>query len=149
LTIRVRRVTAADRQAWAAMRHRLWDDFEPAELDAEIAELEASGIPHVNLVAEAEHGALVGFAEIAERSVAEGCPPGPAAYLEGIWVEADWRRRGVARALLAAAETWARDRGLTYFGSDALLANEQSYAWHRAAGFDEIVRLVAFARRIA
>ncbi len=141
----VREANAADRPAWAAMRHRLWDDFDPAELDAELAELEASGTPYVTLVAEAEDR-LVGFAEVGVRSVAEGCPPGSAAYLEGIWVEADWRRRGVARALLEAAEQWARDRGLAHFGSDALLDNEASHAWHRAAGFEEVVRLVAFQK---
>lgn len=144
----VREVTAADRPSWAAMRHRLWDDFDPAELDAELAELEASGNPHVTLVAEAEDGRLAGFAEISERSVAEGCPSGPAAYLEGIWVEPGFRRRGVARALLEAAEQWARDRGYRHFGSDALLDNEASHAWHRAAGFAEVVRVVAFAKAI-
>ena len=141
----VREANAADRPGWAAMRHRLWDDFDPAELDAELAELEASGTPYVTFVAETGDGKLVGFAEIGVRSVAEGCP-GPAAYLEGIWVEAGWRRRGLARDLLAAAERWARERGLTHFGSDALLDNETSHAWHRAAGFAEVVRLVAFQK---
>jgi len=124
----VRPVSDADRPAWAAMRHLLWVDFDPAELDAELADLEASGIPYVTLVAEAEDGRLVGFAEVGVRSVAEGCPPGPAGYLEGIWVEPGWRRRGVARALLEAAEQWARERGLGHFGSDALLDNEASIA---------------------
>jgi aminoglycoside 6'-N-acetyltransferase I len=139
----VRPAEAADRPAWAAMRHRLWDDFDPAELDSELAELAALGTPYVTLVAEAD-GGLVGFAEVAVRSIAEGCPPGPAAYLEGIWVEPAHRRRGVARALLAAAETWARERGLAHLGSDALLGNEASHSWHRAAGFGEVVRLVVF-----
>jgi aminoglycoside 6'-N-acetyltransferase I len=141
----VRPAEAADRPAWAAMRHRLWDDFDPAELEAELAGLEALETPYVALVAEAD-GELLGFAEVSMRSVAEGCPPGPAAYLEGIWVEPEHRRRGVARALLAAAEAWARERGLTHLGSDALLDNAASHTWHRAAGFGEVVRLVAFAK---
>ena len=141
----VRPAKEADRQAWAAMRHRLWDDFDPAELEAELAELEALATPYATLVAESE-GELVGFAEVSVRSVAEGCPPGPAAFLEGIWVEPEHRRRGVARALLAAAEAWARQRGLSHFGSDALLDNETSHAWHRAAGFGEVVRLVVFKK---
>ncbi len=140
----VRPAVAADRPAWAAMRHRLWDDFDPAELDAEIADLESSGTPYVTLIAEAEDGRLVGFAEVSVRSVVDGCPPGPAGYLEGIWVEPEWRRHGIAKDLLAAAEGWARDRGLACFGSDALIDNETSHAWHRAAGFEEGVRLVIF-----
>jgi aminoglycoside 6'-N-acetyltransferase I len=145
----VREANAADRPAWAAMRHRLWDDFDPAELDAEIGQLAASGTPYVTLVAETEDGRLAGFAEVSVRSVVDGCPPGPTAYLEGIWVEPEGRRRGVGRALLAAAEQWARDRGLSHFGSDALLDNAMSHAWHRAAGFEEVVRVVTFQKPLA
>jgi len=143
----VRPATEADRPAWAAMRHRLWDDFDPAERDSEIAELDALGAAHQTLVAETG-GVLVGFAEVALRSVAEGGPPGPAAYLEGIWVEPGHRRRGVARALLEACERWALERGLDYLGSDALLDNETSHRWHGAAGFGEVVRLVVFGKSL-
>lgn len=128
------------------MRHRLWDDFEPRELDAEIEQLERLGTPYVVLVAETDDGGLAGFAEVGVRSVAEGCPAGPAGYLEGIWVEPRHRRSGVARLLLQAAEVWVLEQGLSHFGSDALIDNEASHAWHRAAGFEEVVRLVVFAK---
>jgi aminoglycoside 6'-N-acetyltransferase I len=130
------------------MRHRLWDDFDPAGLDAELGGLEALQTPYAILVADAESG-LVGFAEVPVRSVAEGAPPGPAAYLEGIWVEPDRRRRGIARALLAAAEAWARGRGLAQLGTDALLDNELSHRWHRGAGFAEVERLVVFGKALS
>lgn len=144
----VRPVREADFPAWAAMRHRLWDDFDPAQLEAELAGLETLRTPFAILVAEAGSG-LVGFAEVAVRSVAEGAPPGPTAYLEGIWVDPDHRRRGIARALLAAAEDWARQRGLAHLGSDALLDNALSHRWHRAAGFAEVERLVVFGKTLA
>ena len=89
---------------------------------------------------------LIGFAEASIRDYAEGASPGPAAYLEGIWVEPEWRRRGVARALLAAIEAWARREGLAHLGSDALLDNEASHGWHAAAGFEEVERLVVFGK---
>ena len=95
-------------------------------------------------VAEGEDGVPVGFIEVGLRSYAEGGPPVPAAYVEGVWVEPDHRRRGVARALLDAAAQWGGDQGATWLGSDALLDNEASDAWHRAVGFDEIERLVVF-----
>ena len=135
----VRPATAADHPGWSAMRRRLWPDCEPAELEREP--------PLIGLVAEAD-GRLVGFAEASVRDYAEGAPAGPAAYLEGIWVEPDWRRRGVARALLGAVEGWARREGLTHLGSDALLANETSHRWHAAAGFAEVERLVVFGKAL-
>jgi aminoglycoside 6'-N-acetyltransferase I len=145
--MRVRPAIDADRLAWARMRHRLWDDFEPAELDSELEELAAIGTPYVAFIAE-DGGAPVGFAELSVRSIAEGAALGPAAYLEGIWVETAFRRRGVARALLAAGEDWAREQGLSHIGSDALLDNEGSHRWHQAAGFGETVRLVVFGKSL-
>ena len=133
----VRPATEADVPAWAAMRQRLWPDCEPGELEREP--------PPLGLVAEAE-GRLVGFAEASVRGFAEGAPPGPAAYLEGIWVEPEHRRLGVATALLAAVERWARAQGLVHLGSDALLDNAASHRWHAAAGFGEVERLVVFGK---
>jgi len=135
----IRPAVAADLPAWAAMRRRLWPDCEEDELERER--------PELGLVAEAEER-LIGFAEASVRSVAEGGPPGPAAYLEGIWVEPDRRRIGVGRALLAAVESWARRQGLAWLGSDAVLDNELSRLWHRAAGFGEIERIVVFGKRL-
>ena len=138
----VRPATAADFPAWADMRRRLWPDADADELESELAGLDPALL---NLVAE-EEGRLIGFAEASVRSAAEGGPPGPAAYLEGIWVEPERRRRGVARALLAAVEGWARRRGLAWLGSDALLDNALSHRWHSGAGFAEVERLVVFGK---
>jgi aminoglycoside 6'-N-acetyltransferase I len=142
----VRPAREEDFSAWAAMRRRLWDDIDPAELEGEFEGLLGEGSLYVAFVAEAPEGGLVGFAEVSVRSVAEGGPEGPAAYLEGIWVETEHRRRGVARALLAAVEQWARDRGLGHLGSDALIGNRASHRWHEAAGFAPVARLVVFGK---
>jgi aminoglycoside 6'-N-acetyltransferase I len=137
----VRPARPEDREAWAAMRARLWPDEDPQELAAELADAREA-----DFVAEAK-GRLVGFVELAVRNYAEGAT-GPAPYVEGIWVEPDHRRRGVASALLAAAEGWARAQGFGHLGSDALIDNEASHAWHHAAGFVEVERLVVFGKRI-
>ena len=133
----VRPAREGDFAAWAAMRGRLWPGCEPVELEREP--------PQLGLIAEVE-GRPIGFAEASVRNYAEGAPPGPAAWLEGIWVEPDWRRRGVASALLAAVEHWAQGQGLSHLGSDALLDNDASHRWHAAVGFGEVERLVVFGK---
>jgi aminoglycoside 6'-N-acetyltransferase I len=138
----VRPATEADFPAWAALRRRLWPDEDPVELELELT---APRPATLGLVAE-EGGRLIGFAEAAIRDYAEGAPAGPTPYLEGLWVEPGHRRRGVALALLAAVEQWARERGLSHLGSDALLDNEVSHRWHAAAGFGEVERLVVFGK---
>ena len=136
----VRPATEADLDGWTAMRLRLWPEAGPDELER---------APRPTALVAEEEGRLIGFAEASVRSVAEGGPDGPAAYLEGIWVEPDRRRRGVARALLAGVEAWARAQGLDWLGSDALLDNDDSHAWHGRVGFDEVERLVVFGKRLA
>lgn len=135
----VRPATEADRPAWAEMRLRLWPEADA--LDSE------PGPPPAGFVAE-EEGQLVGFAEASLRNYAEGAPPGPTAYLEGIWVEPERRRRGVGRALLAAVEAWAIEQGSSWLGSDALLDNDLSHRWHSAAGFGEVERIVVFGKAL-
>ncbi len=124
------------------MRRALWPDCDETELDGLF-------LREGQAVLIAEHGEqAIGFAEVAVRSYAEGAS-GPAAYLEGIWVDPAFRRRGAAMALLEAAEAWGKARGHSHLGSDADIDNAESHAWHRAAGFAEIERLVLFGKTIA
>ncbi|WP_245606073.1 GNAT family N-acetyltransferase [Thermus amyloliquefaciens] len=73
-------------------------------------------------VAEVE-GRLVGFVEVSLRPYAEGCATRPVGYLEGWYVAPEWRWQGIGRALVEAAEAWARARGCQEMASDAELGN--------------------------
>jgi len=129
------------------MRHALWPD--EVGLDGEIAAYLASRfIDAVTFVAERPTGGLAGFVEVGTRSYAEGCETQPVAYIEGWYVDPDWRRQSVGRALLGAVEAWARTAGHREVGSDVELDNTVSLAAHRAAGYEEVVRLVCFRRTV-
>ena len=141
----VRAVADADHPAWAAMRTKLWPEADPRELESELAGLFALDPPYVVYIAE-DAGRQIGFIELWVRSYAEGGPPEPSAYVEGLWVDPDHRRSGVATALLSEGEAWARRKGFKWLGSDAELANRDSHAWHRAAGFRTVERLVVFGK---
>ncbi len=137
--MKVRPAAPGDLLARAEMRAQLWPDGTVEEHAQELVTAEETAF-----VAEAD-GVLIGFIEIAVRSYAEGAD-GPAPYVEGIWVAPEHRRRGVARAMLEAAEQWAKAQGFAYLGSDALIDNEASHAWNRAAGFAEIERITIFGK---
>ena len=139
----VRRAEAADRPIWAAMLAKLHRDQSAAEFEAEIAALPDD---FVGFLAFDESGEPIGMIDAWIRNYAEGAPDLRAAYVEDLWVEPKHRRQGVAQALLAAVEEWARALGLNWLGSDALIDNEMSHAWHRASGFSEIERLVVFGK---
>jgi aminoglycoside 6'-N-acetyltransferase I len=129
------------------MRAALWPDADPAELADELDEFLADP-DQVAFVAERDDGRLCGFAEASVRPFANGVDESPCAFLEGWWVDEEMRRSGVGRALVVAVENWARARGLTELGSDALLDNTPGHQAHRALGFEERERVVYFRKRI-
>jgi aminoglycoside 6'-N-acetyltransferase I len=69
-------------------------------------------------------------------------------YLEAWYVKREYRRRGVGRLLIEAAERWAWSRGCTEMGSDAELHNEVSQQAHGALGYSEVLRVVLFSKRL-
>ncbi len=99
-------------------------------------------------VAEREDGSLAGFVEVGARPYADGCETSPVGYLEAWYVDPDVRGRGYGRALVAAAEAWARGRGYREMASDSLLDNEVGHAAHRRAGFEEVDRVVQFRKAL-
>ena len=69
-------------------------------------------------------------------------------YVEGWFVVPDARRRGVGRALLAAAERWARAQGSRELASDTEADNEVSAAAHEALGFEEVGLVRCFRKKL-
>ena len=88
---------------WWAMRRKLFADCDEEILTYEEERYDPAVGTEAVLVAEAD-GALVGFAEVAVRSRVDGASSDEVGYLEAWFVEADWRGKGVGRALVAAAE---------------------------------------------
>lgn len=139
-------MTAADADDWIRLRTELWSD-SPDDHPREIAEYVADPPADAEcFVAETSDGRIVGFAEVGLRWYAEGCRSSPVGYLEGIYVEEAYRRRAHARGLVLAGEAWARSQGCTEFASDRALENEMSGAFHLAAGFEEVERIVCYRK---
>ena len=133
-----------ERAEWVRMRRALHGDDDH---EADTAEVLAGGYgPYGVLVLPRRDAGLGGYIEVGERSVAEGCDSRPVAFIESWWVDHDLRRTGAGRALLSAAEEWARGRGHREIASDTTIDNELSMTAHRALGFDEVERLVCFRK---
>ena len=127
------------------MRALLWPDEDEQELAHDLEPFLADAT-QVAFVAERDAGGLCGFAEASIRKFANSNTESPCAFLEGWWVDADVRRRGIGRKLVAAVEDWARDQGFRELGSDALLDNLDSHRAHGAVGFQQIERVVYFRK---
>lgn len=139
----IRRGTLDDRVEYQRMRLALWPDCSDADNDSWFARTDAA-----TFLAERDDGSLCGFIEVGARPYAEGCDTSPVGYIEGWWVDPDMRRQGVGRALVDAAETWAREQGYSEMGSDALLDNDVSHRAHGRLGYTEVVRVVTFRKTL-
>jgi aminoglycoside 6'-N-acetyltransferase I len=148
--VHVRSATKDDAADWLRMRNALWPEEGASSHGGEIEQFFDSALhePLEVLLATDEAGRVIGFAELSIRSYAEDCVTDRIAYLEGWYVEPEARRKGVGRALIAAAEQWARAQGCTEFGSDALIDNDVSAAAHRALGFEETAQIRCFRKLV-
>lgn len=142
----IRRVDPADEKEWLRLRVALWPDASLEEHRREMAPFLRDAQETAVFVVERPDGRLGGFLEAGARSYAEGCDTSPVGYIEGWYVDADLRRQGLGRALVQAAETWARDRGLQEMASDCIIDNEVSYRAHLALGYTEVERIICFRK---
>ena len=91
----------------------------------------------------------VGFAQSQLRyDYVEGTESSPVGYLEGVFVDEEYRNQGYAAKLLVACEQWAKDKGCTEFASDCELDNTQSLAFHLRCGFQEANRIICFTKKL-
>jgi len=141
----IRQATPADRSEWQRMRQLLWPEVGPEDLLFEMERILADPLTPV-FVVERPNGGLCGFIEAGTRKYADGCDSSPVGYIEGWYVDEDSRSQGMGRILVGAAEDWARGQGLKEMASDTWLDNEVSLAAHLKLGYDEVERLVHFAK---
>jgi len=147
--MRTARCGDAGHPGWLALREALWPHCSHSEHVAEMTNQVALPSRYATFVAHDDLGDAFGFAEASIRTdYVNGTDASPVSFLEGLNVAPRARRRGCARALVAAVEAWGRARGCREFASDASLANADSQAAHRALGFVEAERVVYFRRSL-
>jgi aminoglycoside 6'-N-acetyltransferase I len=148
--VQIRAVTSSDREAWLDLREALWPGDGRAEHRKAVDRFFGGDRREpAEVLLAIDHHRVVGLAELSIRNVVDGCSTGRVGYLEGWYVVPEARRGGIGRALIAAAEQWARDCNCSEFGSDAAIDNHPSVAAHRALGFEETGRAITFRKSLS
>jgi len=143
----IRKAENRDLPALARLSCRLWPGHKQEEMQREFGELleETDAAVFLAFVSEA----AVGFAQCQLRyDYVEGTDSSPVGYLEGIYVAEECRKQGIAGALLAACESWAKGKGCREFASDCELDNTQSLQFHLKVGFEEANRIICFTKKL-
>ena len=131
----------------AELACQLWHDNTVEEMRTEFAEILAKP-DAAYFLAYADENAI-GFAQCQLRyDYVEGTDSSPVGYLEGIYVAEGYRKQGIARELLFACESWAKEKECSEFASDCELDNVQSLQFHLNVGFEEANRIICFTKKI-
>lgn len=145
--MKIIKATMADIKAVTHLAWLLWPEHVEAELQKDMEPYITSDETAAFLAE--ENGEKAGLCLCSLRhDYVEGTETSPVGYLEGIYVQASFRKKGIALALLKAAESWAKEMGCTEFASDCELDNTESLAFHLACGFREENRIICFVTEL-
>ena len=140
----IRKAEFSDLPVLTDLALKLWPGHDRDEMHEELASIMEKPDAAFFLAENAS-----GFAQCQLRhDYVEGTESSPVGYLEGIYVEENCRRKGIARELLAACECWAKEQGCREFASDCELTNTQSLRFHLSLGFKEANRIICFTKML-
>src|SRR5215207_2123351 len=125
--VTVRPLRETDLDDWLRLRKHLWDETGDDDHKSEMLDILDHYESQLVLLADAG-GRLVGFLEASIRPFVEDCHTDHVGYLEGWFVEPEFRKYGIGRRLVKTAEAWAREKGCTEMASDAEIGNDSSLA---------------------
>jgi aminoglycoside 6'-N-acetyltransferase I len=149
----IRQAQISHQDEIAKMCAVLWPETSIEEHRQEISRLLTSGmygiLPATILTSYYEDGTLNGFLQVGLRSHADGCDPSqPVGFIEGWFVYEHFRGQGIGKALMRAAENWARDHGCKEMASDTWIDHESSKKAHEALGFEIVDRCINFRKEL-
>ena len=143
--MKILEATQKDSHVLAKMATEIWENQNEDELEEEFKEILQSDEETCFIALVKDLPA--GFANVSLRfDYVEGTESSPVGYPEGIFVDENFRNRGIARSLVKSCEDWAKEKGAKEFASDCLLDNTQSLKFHLAIGFEEANRIICFKK---
>ncbi|MFT3762225.1 MAG: GNAT family N-acetyltransferase [Pseudoxanthomonas sp.] len=130
MSLEIRSAHAADAAELARLSGQLGYPANAAAMSERLAAVLADDAQAVFVAARG--GALLGWIEVEDRVSLEA---GKQAEIIAFVVDAQARRAGVGRELLAAAESWARDRGFDALTVRSNVLRIESHPFYEKHGF--------------
>lgn len=130
------------------MSLKLWPDFDKNELE-ELLKRSSESKKTKIIIAKNLSQKDVGFSIFSIRTdYVEGAKKSPTGYLEGIFVEPESRKMGIANKFIQLGEEWCKENGCSQLGSDTWLTDKHSREFHKRVGFWEEEEVVHFLKNI-
>lgn len=143
----IKKAEQNDIETIASLAVMMWGNHTVDDLKKEFLEIISKGDSQFFL--KYENNIPVGFAQCQLRhDYVEGTKTTPVGYLEGIFIEKDFRNKGYAKELLTECEKWAKESGCIEFASDCDIDNDSSLRFHKAMNFREVNRIICFTKKL-
>ncbi len=141
---RLRRARSDDAAAIRQLLHDLGYELSLEETSRRFA-IVSKAAGHSVFIAECD-GEAAGLLHVYARAALEKPPE---AVVEALVVGARFRRRGVGRDLMAAAEEWASRRGYDSLSLYSGVRREDAHAFYRSLGYRLVGTSHSFRRALA
>jgi aminoglycoside 6'-N-acetyltransferase I len=146
--INIRPVRESDFGEWLRLRRLLWEEATLQEHQEEMSDIYEHHETQLVLVADTGNGKLAGFLEASIRPFVEDCHSDHVGYLEGWFVESNYRQLGIGKKLVGSAERWAKSHGCEEMASDSEIGNNLSVVAHSQLGYSETSRLIHWRKEL-
>lgn len=133
-----------DAAAIAELSGQLGYPVTPAEMANRLAHIISRDDAAV-LVAELPPQGVIGWTHVAQIEILEY---GTRAEIWGLVVDAGYRQAGAGRRLVAAAEEWARSRGLGQIAVRSNVLRAESHPFYQRLGYERAKTQHAYRKRL-
>lgn len=131
----IKPMAESDFADWLSMCNQLHTDNTSEQNEKDLRQIQKDS-RYEPFIARHESGKAAGYIELSTRTdYVEGSDSSPVGYVESIFVQPEYRKHGLGRQMIEWAEDWCRQKGFTQLGSDALMDNSDSHAFHKSVGF--------------
>ncbi len=134
-----------DAEAVAGLSGQLGYPSSPADIERRFRALEGAPDSHA-FVAENEAGAIIGWLHVCGTRHIES---DAVAEVVGLVVAEGERGRGTGRALMAAAEQWARGRGFADVTVRSNVIRSDAHAFYRRLGYGIVKSQYKFHKKLS
>lgn len=145
MSIEIRIARIGDAPRLAELTGVLGYPADPDVFSARLARVLAEPDGEV-LIAETSQGGIIGWIHAAEQALLE---IDPRCEILGLVVDQAHRQLGVGRQLIAAAEAWARRRGLDEMSVRSNVVRAESHPFYEALGYVRVKTQHAYRKHLA
>lgn len=146
--MKIRRARRDDMTDHVILRQELWPRHDMEGLLKESHSHYQYEEEYPIFLAFGEFGDMRGFIELSIRQDCPGCQTDKVGYIEGWYVKKEFQGQGIGRALVLAAEEWAKSKGITEMASDTNEDYPGSPEAHKALGYGETPKPLHYMKQL-